>query len=256
MSSTDKTKDVLEQILAQLYSEQARDTKVQNGSYLLAQDGQFLGAITENSYDTNSILNSYGPYGSKYSGTSIFNEYSPYGSQYGAYSINNPYCTQAPQLVIDGVIIGFVTANQNTLKRISPEAFLCTLKNDLKSLLKGNIIESESHARQLQGESYIEAQDGIFIGKITPNKFDQESIFNKFGAYGNKYSQVSIFNKFSPYGSQFSNVSPYNKFTKTPPKIYVKGKFFAYLSVNTMLRPRIDPEDILSWAEKNISRFG
>lgn len=255
MSSSDKTKEVLEQILAQLYSEQAQETKVADGSYLIAEDGQLLGNITDNIYDTNSILNQYGPFGSIYSTTSIFNKYSQYGSQYGAYSINNPYCTQPPKLVINGRVIGYVSTNSLISNRISTEAFLYTLENDLQSLLRGQIVESERQARQLKKESYLEAQDGTFLGKLNPNPFDQESIFNKFGSYGNKFSQVSIFNKFSSYGSQFSKLSPYNKFSKTPPRIFISGEFFAYLTVNNFISPRIDPDEITTWAERNVSKF-
>jgi glutaredoxin-related protein len=255
-SPTDKTKDVLEQILAQLYAEQAKETTAQDGSYLIAQDGQYLGKLTDSQYDTDSILNQYGPYGSPYSTTSIFNPYSPYGSEYGSYSINNPYCTTPPKLFINGRLLGLITANRYVTGRIAPEAFLHSLKNDLRSLLAGRIIESESHARQLKHESYIEATDGTFLGKLNPNRFDRDSIFNQFGPYGNKFSQTSIFNKFSNYGSQFSNLSPYNKFTQTPPKVYVNGKFVGYLTVNQYLSPRIDPEELLQWAEQNVNRYG
>ena len=255
MSSPDKTKEVLEQILAQLYADQAKDTRSTNGSYLIADDGQLLGKITDNPYETDSILNQYGPYGSRYSTTSIFNPYSPYGSEYGAYSINNPYCSTPPMLYIDGRLLGRVTANRNIHGRISPEAFIYSLQNELRTLLAGRIVESETHARISRRESFIEAADGTFLGKLSPNKFDRESIFNGYGPYGNPYSQTSIFNKFSNYGNQFSKLSPFNSFTGTPPKLYVQGKFVAYLTVNLALHPRVSPDEIFDWAEKNVSRF-
>lgn len=256
MSPSDKTKDVLEQILAQLYSEQALGETVSGKSYIEAQDGQFLGKITSNIHSTDSILNIYGPFGSQYSTTSIFNQYSQYGSQYGSYSINNPHCTQPPKLFINGKLIGYISANQYIHKRISPEAFLYTLKNDFNLLMQGKFIESEGDARRINQESFIEAYDGTFLGKLNPNKFDQESIFNKFGVYGNKFAQVSIFNKFSSYGSQFSKLSPYNSFSKTPPKVFVKGKFIAYLTTNKFINPRIDPDELVDWAEKNVPKYG
>lgn len=251
MSSSDKTKDVLEQILAQLYAEQAREAKDHNGSYLIAEDGQLLGKITDNRSDTDSILNQYGPYGSQYSNTSIFNPYSPYGSQYGSYSINNPYCTTPPKLYINGQLRGHVTSNRYIQDRIAPEAFLYSLSNALPMLLAGNIVESENHARTLQQESFIEAADGVFLGKLTSNRLDQESIFNQFGPYGSQFSQTSVFNKFSNYGNQFSSLSPFNNFTQTPPKLYVRGEFVAYLTVNPILSPRVDPDNLLEWVERN-----
>jgi hypothetical protein len=62
MSETDKTKDVLEQLLARLYSEQAQQLRTVGPSHLVAADGQMLGKITENQFDHESILNEYGPY--------------------------------------------------------------------------------------------------------------------------------------------------------------------------------------------------
>ena len=51
-------------------------------SFLLAQDGQFLGMLSSNKYQSDSVINKYGSYGSKYSSTSIFNQYGQYGSRY------------------------------------------------------------------------------------------------------------------------------------------------------------------------------
>lgn len=254
MASTDKTKEVLEQILAELYADQAKNAKPQNGSYLVAEDGQFLGKITDNPFDTDSILNQYSPYGSPYSSTSIFNPYSPYGSEYGAFSINNPYCGSPPKLFINGKIIGHVTTNRYLHDRIAPEAFIFALKNDLPALLTGKIVESETRARQQRGGSFIEAADGAFLGKLNPNRLDGDSIFNQFGPYGNQFSQLSMFNKFSNYGNQFSKLSPFNSFTITPPTLYVKGHFAAYLTVNSTVTPRVDPDEIFRWAEKNVGQ--
>lgn len=256
MSSSDPTKDILEQVLAQLYGKQAEEAERHDGSYLIASDGQLLGMISDNRFDTDSILNKYGPFGSSYSPTSIFNRYSPYGSEYGALSISNPYCASPPKLIINGRLIGRVTENRYISNRISPEAFLYTLKNNLPALLAGNIVESESRARQLERESFIEAGDGTFLGKLNPNKFDSDSVFSKYGPYGNKYSSTSIFNKFSNYGGRFSGLSPYNKLTGTPPKLYVEGKFIGYLTVNKHLSPRIDPDELFNWASRSVRKYG
>lgn len=256
MPSSDKTKEVLEQILAQIYAEQASAKSGVNGSFLQAHDKQFLGTITANQYDNDSILNIYGPYGSQYSNTSIFNPYSPYGSEYGALSVNNPYCSTPPKLVINGRQIGFVSANPYVNNRIPIEGFLYTLKNDIQSLLAGRIIESESQARLISGESFIEAGDGTFLGKINPNKFDSDSIFNQFSLYGNKFSQLSIFNKFSNYGNQFNQLSPYNQFSNNPPKIFVKGKHVAFLTLNKSISPRVHPDELLEWAQRNVPMYG
>jgi hypothetical protein len=252
MSTPNDAQQVLEQLLAELYSQEAREHETGGDSYLLADDGQYLGKITSNIYDTASILNEYGPYGSKYSMTSIFNPYSQYGSPYGAYSVNNPYSTTPPKLFIGGYFRGVVTANEYLLDRIPTEVFLYMLKKQLASLLAGNITVSVTEARRLQCESFIEAQDGTFLGSLNPNTFDSDSIFNQFGIYGSQFSQTSIFNPFSIYGNEFSNLSSHNKFATNPPKIYLRGQFMGYLTKNPNFSNRIEPDKILSWAKKNV----
>lgn len=254
--ASDSTKEVLEQILAQLYSEQAVVAATTNGAYLMAQDGQMLGKLNTNKFDQESILNQYGPFGSEYSNTSIFNKYSPYGSEYGAFSIRNPYCTTPPKLFLNAAFFAFVSANQYIKPRISPEAFLYTIENDMPSALAGNFIKSEGDARQVIGESFLEAQDGVFLGRLTPNKFDTESIFNRYGPYGNKFSQTSFLNKFSPYGNQFSQLSAYNRMANSPPKIFKNGSHVGFLTKNSMIHKRVDPDEIFDWASNNISKYG
>ena len=71
-------------------------------SFLLAQDGQFLGMLSSNKYQSDSVMNEYGSYGSKYSSTSIFNQYGQYGSRYASYSPFNPYTSTPPQIILRG----------------------------------------------------------------------------------------------------------------------------------------------------------
>lgn len=58
---------------------------------LYARDGKYLGNVTSNRYDPNSINNPYGQYGSKYSPDSINNPYGEYGSAYSSKSPDNIY---------------------------------------------------------------------------------------------------------------------------------------------------------------------
>jgi hypothetical protein len=68
---------------------------------IIAADGQYLGRLSANPYDPDSVSNPYGQYGSPYSPTSINNPYSQYGSRYSPMSPNNPYATEAPVLCGD-----------------------------------------------------------------------------------------------------------------------------------------------------------
>lgn len=249
----DKTRILLEQLLNEVHKEQSIGPSKNGESYLIAQDDQFLGKITKNKYDNDSLLNKYGPYGSKYSSTSIFNPYSQYGSKYGSYSINNPYCSQPPKLFINGKFKDYVTTNRFISAQIPTDTFLYYLNNDIENLLKGNFNKTIQELKSVRNESFILAHDGTFIGSLEPNEFSQDSIFNQFGPYGSEFSQTSIFNQFSKYGSEFSALSPFNEFSLTPPKIYVHGKFVAYLTENQLIAGnKIDPKTIKEWARQNV----
>ena len=67
----------------------------------------------------------------------------------------------------------------------------------------------------------IIAPDGTYLGKLSANKFDPDSVSNKFGIYGSPYSPVSINNKFSPYGNPYSPQSVNNPYATQSPVIYV-----------------------------------
>jgi len=54
------------------------------------QIGKYLGNLSANPYDQNSVSNPYGQYGSPYSQDSINNPVGEYGSPYSDKSINNP----------------------------------------------------------------------------------------------------------------------------------------------------------------------
>jgi hypothetical protein len=60
------------------------------------QTGKYLGTLSSNPYDANSVSNPYGRYGSEYSADSINNPQGQYGSRYSNDSPNNPYATNPP----------------------------------------------------------------------------------------------------------------------------------------------------------------
>ena len=70
----------------------------QNSPYVVSPNGQYLGNLSNNQYDPNSISNPYGQYGSPYSPNSVNNPYGQYGSPYSPDSANNPYATNPPRV--------------------------------------------------------------------------------------------------------------------------------------------------------------
>lgn len=59
--------------------------------------GEYLGQLSSNPYDFDSISNHYGA-GSPYKADGLMNPYSEYGSPYSNKSWRNPYATNAPKL--------------------------------------------------------------------------------------------------------------------------------------------------------------
>lgn len=73
----------------------------------------YLGCLNCDAYNSNSIWNEYGTYGSKYNTNSIWNAYGTYGSKYNTYSPWNAYSSEPPVIVDkDGNFYGYFTANK------------------------------------------------------------------------------------------------------------------------------------------------
>ncbi len=60
------------------------------------RSGKYLGNLSANPYDPESVNNPHGRYGSPYSQDSINNPFGQYGSPYSSDSANNPYATNPP----------------------------------------------------------------------------------------------------------------------------------------------------------------
>lgn len=78
----------------------------------------FLGKLNASKYDSKSIWNEYGTYGSEYNTNSIWNEYGTYGSEYSSYSPFNSYASYPPVIVDEeGNFYGYFTVNKYKSKR-------------------------------------------------------------------------------------------------------------------------------------------
>ncbi len=58
----------------------------------------YIGEYNDNPYESDSISNPYGQYGSPYGSDSVNNPYGQYGGSYSNKSAKNPYATDAPKL--------------------------------------------------------------------------------------------------------------------------------------------------------------
>ena len=96
---------------------------------LIAEDGTFLGKVIANSYDSESIINDYGKYGSSYSSYSINNDYGKYGSPYSSYSSFNEYTSTPPKIIFGNCYI-YLTKNSYKTPNIDPSKLLAYLKSN------------------------------------------------------------------------------------------------------------------------------
>lgn len=69
--------------------------------YSPKDESTFLGCWSCSEYDSDSIHNDYGNYGSSYASNSIRNEYGTFGSDYSSYSACNEYASSPPEIYTD-----------------------------------------------------------------------------------------------------------------------------------------------------------
>ena len=127
-----------------------------------------------------------------------------------------------------------------------------TLERDAGGLGSGQISVEVLRSGRYLATSYLEGQDGTYLGSLNPNNLDMESIFSQFGTYGSMYSPTSIFNKFSLYGDAFSAISAFNPLANQPPKVILNGNTVGFLTKNKNISHHIDPDNIFDWANKNV----
>lgn len=94
---------------------------------LWSEHGHFLGRLSSDQYDSQSIINPH-TYGSPYSYSSIQNPDSPYGGTRGMYSPYNPNCINPPVIVYEERSVLLVTRNinlqTNDLPIVDPDLML------------------------------------------------------------------------------------------------------------------------------------
>ena len=80
-----------------------------------------------------------------------------------------------------------------------------------------------------------------YLGKLNAGRYDSESIWNQYGAYGNKYHSKCIWNVYGTYGSEYSAYSPFNDYASNPPVLRDRaGNFYGYFTSNKNKANRAD----------------
>ena len=86
---------------------------------VIADDGEFLG-MTSNQFNSRSIFNEFGSYGSEFSGKSIWNNFGKYGGEFSALSPFNRFSMKPPAIVKSGKVIGYLTVNTSVRGGLNP----------------------------------------------------------------------------------------------------------------------------------------
>jgi hypothetical protein len=71
--------------------------------------------------------------------------------------------------------------------------------------------------------------DGNYLGKLSSNPLDPESVSNPLGRYGSPISPVSVNNPIGIYGSPISPKSARNPLATDPPLIFSSQRDFGVL---------------------------
>jgi hypothetical protein len=92
----------------------------------------FLGCLSCSRFDSDSVLNKFGTYGSQYSSDSIWNRYGTYGGSYGTYSPCNRYSSNPP-VVVDrsGNFYGYLTINPYQRQRLTDRTVAGWLESEV-----------------------------------------------------------------------------------------------------------------------------
>jgi hypothetical protein len=103
------------------------------------------------------------------------------------------------------------------------------------------------------GRFALHGSDRTFLGVAASDKYATDGLCNQYSSYGSAYSSTSVFDKYSIYGSKYSQWSAYDEHTSTPPFLLCEksGQQQQWVTKNTTLAPRIDPDVLCTWLGAN-----
>lgn len=82
----------------------------------------YLGCLSCSEFESDSVFNRYGTFGSAYSAESIFNKHGDFGSRYSIFSACNPYASDPPVIVDSaGNFYGRLTVNRYHSQRTNSD---------------------------------------------------------------------------------------------------------------------------------------
>jgi len=95
----------------------------------------------------------------------------------------------------------------------------------------------------------------VYLGCLTCDETDPDSVHNPNGNFGNRLSMTSILNGFSDYGSRVSNYSVCNPLATDPPLVVDEARgAHGRLTVNKYSSQAFQNDDIFRWLETEVCR--
>ena len=95
----------------------------------------------------------------------------------------------------------------------------------------------------------------VFLGCLSCNRFDSDSVLNQYGTYGSQYSSISIWNRYGQYGGAYGTYSPCNQYSSSPPVVVDRsGNFYGYLTINQYQRQRLTDRTVAEWLEHELCK--
>jgi hypothetical protein len=122
--------DFINCILTSMSAPPGYDFAFMLGDKIYADDGTYLGLISTNQFASESIVNSFGSYGSSFSATSIHNQFGSYGGAFSVQSPFNSFTTTPPGIFVGSSFVAYLTTNTIKTPRVDP--------NQLLTYLQGN----------------------------------------------------------------------------------------------------------------------
>lgn len=84
----------------------------------------YLGCLNCGNFNTESVCNQFGTYGSEFASRSIWNQFGTYGSQFSSYSPWNQFSSNGPAIYgSDNLFYGYFTVNQFQLNRTNIQVY-------------------------------------------------------------------------------------------------------------------------------------
>lgn len=91
------------------------------GGVIIADNGQDLGVINTNRFDSDSIANPFGTFGSTFNPLSIWNRFGTYGGSFNNLSPYSRFTSTPPSIFVNGVFDSYLTKNTSFFPRVDPD---------------------------------------------------------------------------------------------------------------------------------------